>query len=227
MTGQDRYDEVGSGTISRVAVAVYWFAMIEVLLVVTAAPGLVMLTLLDRHPSNIPLVGVACLPLGPSLAAAVFAWRTFLREKDLSPARHFWRGYRLNVLDVLRIWVPAVVVLTILWMNLTYSGALGLPMVLVLVTALVALGVLLWSMHALVITALFAFRARDVARIAGHYLLGKVRVTLGAASLVVLAGGVVAFTSDWVLALLASLFSLLVLRNGLPMVEEVQERFVA
>ena len=56
--------------------------------------------LLDRDPSNAALVAALCVPVGPALSAALFAWRVFRDDRDLAPARHFWRGYRLNAVDV-------------------------------------------------------------------------------------------------------------------------------
>jgi hypothetical protein len=43
----------------------------------------------------------------------------------------------------------------------------------------------------------------------------------------VLAGGVVVLTSDWVLALLGSLFTLLLLHGARPMVADVEENHTA
>ena len=110
----------------------------------------------------------------------------FGRDRDLSPARHFWRGYRLDVLDVLRWWVPTLGILGIIAVNLTHLGAAGLPPVLGVALGAVALLVVLWSGHALVLSALFSFRTRDVARLGAYFVAGKPLVTLGFVSILVL-----------------------------------------
>ena len=60
----------------------------------------------------------------------------------------------------------------------------------------VALLVVLWSGHALVLSALFSFRTRDVARLGAYFLAGKPLVTLGFVSVLVLTAAL-AYVSDW------------------------------
>ena len=58
------------GPLSRASNAVYWAVAIEVLWLLTAAPGLVPALFLEQHPSNIPLFALCALPLGPATADA-------------------------------------------------------------------------------------------------------------------------------------------------------------
>ena len=219
-------DEIGTGLLPRSSAAVYWFLVVEVLLLVTSAPGLLLLQVLDRDASNVPLFALACLPFGPSVAAALFAWRVFARDRDLSPARHFWRGYRLDALDVLRWWVPTLVLLAIVAVNLTHLSDAGFPPALGVVLGAIAVMVVLWSGHALVLSALFAFRTRDVARLGAYFVAAKPLVTLGFASVLVLAAGV-AYLSDWLLVLLAAPLTYVYARTAAPVVAVAQERFTA
>ncbi|WP_186814768.1 DUF624 domain-containing protein [Cellulomonas terrae] len=219
-------DELGTGALSRWSAVVYWFLVVEGMILLTSAPGLVLLTLLDRDVSNVPLVALACVPFGPSVAAALFAWRVFARDRDLSPARHFWRGYRLDVLDVLRWWVPTLAVLAIIAVNLTHLGATGLPPVLGVALGAVALLVVLWSGHALVLSALFSFRTRDVARLGAYFVAGKPLVTLGFVSVLVLTAALT-YASDWLLVLLAAPLTYLYARTAAPMVAAAEAQFTA
>ncbi|WP_426592561.1 DUF624 domain-containing protein [Cellulomonas sp. McL0617] len=221
---EERYSEVGPGPLSRWSATVYWVLVIEALVVLTSLPGLVGLLFLGGSASNVPLVMLCLLPVGPSLAAAVFAWRDFLAQgrpgRDLTPARHFLRGYRLNWLDVLRWWVPTLVVLAILSVNAVHAGG-------VFATAALVLGVALltWAGNALVLSAVFAFRTRDVARLAAYYLAAKPVAGLGVLALLVVAGGLAVLTSDWLVVLLASLLVLLLVRNAQPVIADATDRF--
>lgn len=217
-------DEIGSGALSRWSAVVYWFVAVGGMLFLTSLPGLVVLALVDRDRSNVPLVALACIPFGPSVAAALFAWRVFHRDRDLQPARHFWRGYRLDLLDVLRWWVPTVAVLGVVAVNLAHLDAAGLPPVFGPVLLAVALGILVWAGHALVLSALFSFRTRDVARLAGYFVAAKPLVTLGFLSILVLSVAI-AYVSDWFLVLLASPLTFLYARTAAPMAAAAQERF--
>ncbi|WP_315093695.1 DUF624 domain-containing protein [uncultured Cellulomonas sp.] len=217
-------DEIGVGFLPRWSAIVYWFLVVEAMLVLTALPGLVLLQLLERDASNLPLVALACVPFGPSVAAALFAWRVFARDRDLSPARHFWRGYRLDALDVLRWWVPTLAVLAVVAVNLTHLGSAGLPPALGVALGAVALLVALWSAHALVLSALFSFRTRDVARLGAYFLAAKPLVTLGFASVLVLTAAA-AYVTDWLLVLLAAPLTYLYARTAAPVVAVAEARF--
>lgn len=227
VTAREQPGEIGTGVLARASATVYWFVALEALLLLTAAPGLLVLPFLARDASNLPLVALALVPLGPALSAALFALRAYRREQDLRPARHFWRGYRLNWLDVLRFWVPFLLVMTVLATNLAHLDAVPGGPVLGPLLGLLTLGLVLWCAHMLVLVSLFSFRTRDAARLAAFFVARRPGVTLGAASLGVLTTGLVLFGSDWVVALLASVLVGLLLRNAGPLVADVEERFVA
>jgi uncharacterized membrane protein len=225
--GREAYSEPGDGALGRVTGVIYWYLIVTLLQALTASPGLVALMLLDRSSANAPLAMLCILPIGPALSAALFALRDRDRAEDLSPARSYWRGYRNNVVDVLRLWVPAMLVLAIIALGLVNLDAAGMPAGYGAVLAVIGVLVVLWSLHALVIASLFSFRARDTARLAAHYLGRLPLVTLGVASLLVLAGAVVVLTFDVVLALLGGLWAGLLLNNARRLVQDVQDQFVA
>ncbi|AVT28251.1 hypothetical protein C6361_00640 [Plantactinospora sp. BC1] len=218
----------GTGPLSRAMALVYSLLVVELLLVLTTLPGLVPLFLLDRHVSNLPLVALCALPLGPAVSAALYALRHHRPDlTELTPATLFWRGYRANVRGVLAIWVPWLAWLTIVALNLSYFGAAGVPGWWRVPLLLVALGVTLWGVHALVITSLFSFRVRDVARLAMHFLGHTPGVTLGNLCLLVVMAGVVWVTSEAVLGLLGSVLTLALLRNCRPLIAKVEKEFTA
>ena len=222
--------EIGTGPLSRWSAAVYWAVMIELLVVLTMLPGVVAILLLDRSASNTPLVALCFVPAGPALSAAVYAWRDYLAatsaQRDLAPARHFWRGYRLNWLDVLRWWVPTLAVLALLGVNVQHAGStVGQPWA--FASLVIATGVLVWAITALVLTSLLAFRTRDVVRLAVYYVGAKPVMTLGNLAVVLVGTAIALLVSDRLLLLLASLVVAYLVRNGESMVEDATARFVA
>lgn len=227
VTAREQPGEIGTGVLARGSATLYWYVVVELLLVATSAPGLVALPLLARDASNLPLVALALVPVGPAVSAALFALRAYRRDADLQPARHFWRGYRLNWLDVLRFWVPFLAAMVVLATNLTHLDAVPGGPVLGPLLAVLTLALVLWCAHMTVLVSLFSFRTRDAARLAGWFLARRPGVTLGAASLGVLATGIVLLGSDWVLVLLGSVLVGLLLRNAGPLVADVEERFTA
>lgn len=219
--------EFGDGPLGRAANAIYWYLVVELLLVLTSLPGWVALVLLDRSAGNFPFVVLCLLPLGPAASAALFALRDRAGAEALNPASSFWRGYRLNWADVLRVWTPALVALGVVGFSLANLGATGVPGWYAPVLFVIGAGLLLWTVNVLVIVSFFGFRARDSARLAAYYLAARPLVTLGTLSLLVLAGGVVVLTTEAVFGLLAAVWLGLVLRNARPLLSDVEERFTA
>lgn len=217
--------DFGNGPLGRFTGGVYWFLVVAVMLLVAALPTVVLLLLLDRSPGNAPFLALAAIPLGPALSAALYATRDRGRSESLTPARSFWHGYRLNWADVLRLWVPALVVLGIEGWTLANAGAAGISGLHAVVLLVVAVVVLLWALHAVAIASFFSFRARDVARLAVYYLFRLPLVTLGVVSLLIVAVGVTWYASDVGLAVVSSVWVWFWYRNVRPMLDDVEERF--
>ncbi|MBE3011965.1 hypothetical protein IL992_22595 [Microbispora sp. NEAU-D428] len=216
----------GQGPLSRASALVYTLLVVELLVLATTVPGLAGLVLLDRDAANVPLAAACALPAGPALSAALYALHhRRLDLTDLHPATAFWRGYRMNVRGVVKLWIPWLVWLTVLGSTLANFGAAGVPGWWAILLVLIALAAALWGANALVITSLFAFRARDVARLAAYFLFSSPRVALANACLLVVAAGVTVVATEAALALLASVFASALLLNSRPVIKEVTERF--
>ncbi|MET8203998.1 YesL family protein [Micromonospora taraxaci] len=216
----------GDGPLSRITSRVYILLVVELLLLLTTVPGLLPLLVLGRDPSNLPLAALFLVPVGPAVSAALYTMRHQRTDlTDLRPAALFWRGYRTNVSGVLRVWVPTLVWLTVLAMNLAYRDAVGLASWWSVPLVLLAVAVTLCAANALVITSLFDFRTRDVLRLAVHFLVRTPGVTVGTALLLAAATGVTAVFSEAVLAMLGSVLVLALLRVGDPMVDLIRKEF--
>ncbi|MFC8034273.1 hypothetical protein ACFUVU_15850 [Streptomyces griseoincarnatus] len=223
-----RADAFGTGPLSRAAALIHTLVTVEALLLLTASPGLAGLFLLAPEPANLPLAALCLLPLGPSAAAALYALHH--RSGDLTelrPARAFLRGWRLGAGPALKLWAPLLAWLTVIAFTLTHFPATGLPGWWASLLAVTGVGSLLWGAHALVLTALFAFRARDTARLAAYFLAKRPRATLGALSLLILTAAGTALLTEALPALLSAPLLLSLLHAGRPVIEETREHFTA
>jgi uncharacterized membrane protein YesL len=220
--------QFGEGPLARASALIYTLLVVEVLLLITTAPGLVALVLLDRDASNIPLAAACAVPFGPALSAALYALRHRGRDlADLRPGAAFWRGYRLNVRGALLVWVPWLAWLMIVAVNLSHLAAAGVPVWWAVLLALVAAAATLAEVNALVITSLFSFRAPDVVRLAVSHLVRTPGVTLATACLLVVAAGVTVAASELVLGLLGSVLAAALLRTSGPMIAAIRREFTA
>jgi uncharacterized membrane protein YesL len=222
-----RARQFGDGVLFRFTNHVYWLMATEFFLVIASLPVVVALLFLDRDSSNAILYALAGASLGPALAAALHCVRKILRENDLNPTRDFLRGYRLNVVDTLKFWVPAMAVLTILvldsgFLQTKVSAADAALRAALLVVALLGA---LWVMNMMVISTSFTFRLRDLARLSVFYLGKSPRTTLGNLATLFLAAVLLLYTSEWVLLLCGSLFVFLFALNTADLVTQVEARF--
>lgn len=227
MSRPDTLDEIGSGPLSRGAAVILWVVAITVLTAVLGGAPLSLVPFLAGDASNAWVVGLLLVPMGPALAAAMFAWRRFVAERDLQPVRHWLRGYRLNLADVLRWWVPYVAALSVVGFTLGNLDAAGVPVGYGVALVVVAAGLTLWAALALALSSRLSLRTRDVARLAAYYLAARPLVTLGLVSLLVLCAGIVWAASDWVLVLLSGPLAFALTTTTEPVVRDATERFTA
>lgn len=213
-------------TFARLTEGLYWCVVLGVLLVLATLPTLVLWMLLAQAASNLPLYLASAVCVPPALAAALFAWRTQAEDPDPVPARVFWRGYRLNLLDSLQITVPGVVVLTVLATNITFGEAVGtgaLSLAFVVLAGMVALV----TVRALSIVSAFSFRFRDVLRLTVFTLLMMPLRTLALVSLGVLTAGISVLVGDYTVVLLASVLTFVLYQSERPVLARLRADFVA
>jgi hypothetical protein len=220
--------QFGEGPLARATAPIYSFLVLDLLLLATTLPTLIALVVLERDASNAPLAIACALPVGPALSAALYALRHRSRDlTDLRPAAAFWRGYKMNVGGVLRLWVPYLAGMALIAENLTHAQAAAVPGWWRTALVVIAVAATLWMINTLIITSLFAFRAVDVARLAA-YFLGRTRgATLGNLGLLIAAGAVVEVFSEAVLALFAVLFAAALLHVCAPLTDQVEKDFTA
>jgi len=220
--------EFGGGPLAKISALVYTLLVTEGLFLLTTAPALVLLLLLDRSSSNLPLDALCLVPVGPAASAVLFALRRRQSDLgDLTPAKSFWRGYKLNAVGALKVFIPWLLVMTMVSMTLAHRSAGHLPGWWVALLFGIALVATLWLVNALVITSLFAFRTVDVARLATWFLGRTPMVAIGNAGLLVIAALVTAYGTEALMALLVSVLCIALLGNSAKMIVLVKKDFIA
>ena len=216
---------VATGPLSQLAQAVYQHAALAVCLALGCAPTVVLVSSLSATPGNAAFFVLAQLPVAPVLAAGLWAVRAWRDDPEQGPFVLVGHGLRRSVGDVLRWWVPTVLVATVLAVDVWASGSVPAAQALRPVALVLAGLLVLWSGHMLVVTTFFTFRTRDAARVAAVMLLAQWRVTLAHVSLLVVAVGVTAFGSDALLALSAWALVSMLEAVSRPVVTDTRERF--
>ena len=215
------------GVAGRATSTLYRLLVVGLLLAISVTPTVVLLFLIAPDPSNVPLAVGSAVFVGPALSAAFFALGAKARDDGLTPAPAFVKGYRMNLGDVLKIWVPGLLALAVLSWTTVNIAVAGVPVWWAGILIGLAVILLLWMVQATVIASFFSFRGRDTARLALYFLGRLPRVTLAVVSAVVLAGAVVFLTTPAVLAVFGVLLVALLLHWEKPLLAEVRLRFVA
>jgi uncharacterized membrane protein YesL len=219
--------EVGGSAFAQVTTSILWFMMLTGLIIVASLPGFILGLFLAPTPGNLPLAFACLLFVGPAASAALFAWRRRdLDGPDLVPGGHFWRGYRLNVADVLKWWVPYLLLLATMTFVSVNIQASGWPPELVWVFVVIAAILTLVAGHMIVITSLFSFRTRDTARLSLLFLFKHWRTTLADACLLVGMGLLTRWPGEWAVAIFSSVFALWWLRLARAEIEDATANFV-
>lgn len=205
---------------------VYWFVVIDVLLVLACAPTVLIWGLLTPDASRVMLLVLATLPVSPAVSAAQHAWRARSTDGDLIPASRFLRGYRATVVDSLKLALPATAILAVLSANISYGKIIGTAS---LSSAFLILGVLVLLVlaRALTIVSQFNFRFVDVLRLAVFTLFAKPLSTLALLSLGVLAVGLTFTVGGFALLLTGSLLTFALWNSERPVARLLTERFVS
>ncbi|MDP9794871.1 putative small integral membrane protein [Catenuloplanes nepalensis] len=228
--------------LARAAALVHRLLAVGAWTLVACSPTVAAGLALGGDVTNVPLLGVAALPVGPAVAAALSALAAHRPDlADLHPAADFRRGYRLVFGRAVRLWAPFLALLTIVAINLTHLDVAGVPGWWAVPLALIGVTACLWVAVALTLVALSpgpvpadaaepvpadaaepvpagaAEPASVIARRAARLLMARPGVTLAVAWLLVVAAGVTLAWSEAALLIAAPLllFALLeIVRRG-------------
>ena len=211
----------GQGALSKFTAFLYWHLIVLALMCVASLPVVALFFFLARVPGNLALVPLILILYGPVLSAGLFALRDRTRVDELAPLKSFLKGLRLGLVDSLKAWAPPMVFLAVLVGGLVVSGG-GILFGLLVMIGVIAV---LWGLNALTIATFFSFRWIDIARLAVYYLGRRWIGTIGLLALLVVATGVVYFTTEAVLWLFGGVFAAFLWATVQPMVADIRERF--
>lgn len=215
------------GSLQRFAERTYALMVLGAWFIVVSLPFWLSLVLLVPDVSNAVLFAACALSLGPALTGALYGVRR-LDQAD-APGRLYLRGLHQGWRQSLALAAPVVLIAAILGVNVAVlsrqPGGVGFGWT-VAFGAVALLGVP-WAWLSQAIAAHYAFRTRDVARLAASYVLIRPLVSLGLLALTAALAILVAWTFDWLLAFTGSLVALAVTALARPVFAHLDRTFVA
>jgi uncharacterized membrane protein YesL len=217
----------GEGLLFGVTNHIYALFMTNIYFVLSNIICLFFFMTLEPTFSNISIYFLALIPTGPAITALFYSIGKLIREKELSPLHDFIHGYRINFKDTMKYWLPLLLVLYILIVDLQYFNST--PSIINSVLSIVFLiGIILTiviSMSAFLIIAGFKFRFKDLWKLSVYYSFIKVKITFGNISIVIITLFLISVTSKFLLLFIASLICYAFLLNSKGLLEDIQLKF--
>ncbi|KAB8130999.1 DUF624 domain-containing protein [Gracilibacillus oryzae] len=207
---------------------VYWLMILNVLFIASNILFFIAFITLIPSVSNAIFYFIASIPTGPAIAALCHALSKLVREKEVAPVADFIHAYRNNFKDVLKVWLPILIVAFILVIDIQYFNQNPTLFYQILngifLVALLILSV--FTFYALIITSHYQFRIRDVYRLSVYYIFMRFKITSGNICIVFLTLVLMFFTSDFIIFLLFSVIAWLLMANTQGIIEDVKLNFV-
>lgn len=126
---------------------VFWFFILNLFFMILNIPMVSFLTFvgISKISTYLPLFLLCLIPVGPSFATLLYCMGKLIRNKDLNIIGDFIKGLKLNFKQSLLIWFFELILIFILYSNITFfsnmnNGTIiscifiGLSLILVLVT---------------------------------------------------------------------------------------------
>lgn len=213
-----------AGAFGTLTQGLMWLLVVQAALLVTLLPTAMAFLFLERHPSNIVLYALFAIPVGPAIQAALYALRRGDSEGHARPWSRYWEGFRLGWRQSLVIWLPAVVLACLTFINAAYGPSADVASALVIMGLILTGVAVVWSVAALTVISTFSFRTKDLPRVALFGMGSRPLSTIGVLATIFLAAVLVLLTFDAVLLLLASLFCYGLLMTVRPMHAVIREK---
>jgi len=219
--------DFGEGILFSLTNHIYWLLMTNIYFVISNAIFLFFFMTLEPTFSNITIYFLALTLTGPSLSALFYSIGKLIREKELSPLRDFLHGYKINFKDTMKFWLPLLLVLYILFIDLQYfnSNPSVTHHILSVIFFIGILITMIIMMNSFLINAGFKFRLKDICKLSIYYSFKKVKVTFGNIGIIIISLFLTTITSNFFIVFMASVICYVFLLNSRDLLEDIKLNF--
>ena len=218
----------GEGILYTITNHIYALLMTNIYFVLTNIICLFFFMSLEPAFSNITLYFLALIPTGPAISALIYSLRKLIREKELSPLKDFFHGYKINFKDTMKFWLPLLLLLYILIVDLYYFNSNPSSIIHTSLSIVFLIGILFTvviAMNGFLILSGYKFRFKDIWKLSVFYSFTKIKITFGNISIVIITLFLLSVTSHYLLLFIGSLICYLFLLNSKGLFEDIQVNF--
>jgi len=134
-------------------------------------------TFVEIRSAGILILFITLLPIGPSIGALLYSMGKLVREKEISPTRDFFQGYKKNFKISLLFWLAQLLMLTVLITNL-HQNELELHAILAIFFFILIFFLFLVSCYGFAILSRFEMKLKDLYVLSIYYIFKYWKRTL-------------------------------------------------
>ncbi len=206
---------------------VSWFFIITIWFSLHFIPLLFFFLFAETSMANIVWYLIGSIPLGPAIGALVAATIRVIETDDFSePRRDFFRYYRKNFGDSLKLWLPYLILSYLGFVNMNYyfnilEGGWVFGYLFVFLMVLLTL----YLIPLFLIQMKFEFRYKDLLKLGLYYFVTRFQLTIGNLLVGFILAVLMVYVSEWLLFVLPALVSYFIVLYNYRILKHVKENF--
>lgn len=225
----DNGNDIGNNRLYKISENISWFFLTTLWFNLSFIPLFIFFFFVEATLANVVWYLIGMIPLGPAIGALLGSTINVIEEDDFSePGRDFRRFYKMNFLDSLKVWVPYLVLLYVISVNINYYFNIvsGQLVVLGYVFALFAIILTLYMIPVLMIQTKFSFRYKDMLKLAAYYFFTKLKLSFGNLFIMFIVTFLLLMISEWILLAIPALLAYIWMLYNYSIVKNVKNNFV-
>lgn len=178
--------------------------------------------------ANISIVFlVTLIPIGPAVTALCASMGKIIREKDINITRYYFRSYKLNFKQSLKLWCIELSILFISYIDLKVASNQSHLSNFTILFIIVCIFVVAVGTFVFPIVSRFDFKIIDVLKVSFLYSIKKIHVTI-MNMIIIFIGFYLIYTLPGLLVLcLSSIICFLIMINNKSIINEIEENIIS
>lgn len=222
-------DDFGNGRLYKLTQNISWFFITTLWFVLHQIPLFFFFLFVEPTLYNVVWYLIGVIPLGPAIAALLGSTFYVIEEDDFSePTKDFWKYYKKNFFDSLKIWLPYLVLLYLFSVNINYHFNIqggGGPL-LGWIFLILTLVITLYLIPVFFINTKFEFRYVDLLKLGGYYFFIKLKLTFGNFFIIFIVAALLFMTTEWLLLAIPAVLSYFWTLYNYSIIRDVKENFI-
>lgn len=222
-------DTFGDGRLYKGMQVISWFFLTTLAFNLSQLALFAIFLFVEPSLTNIVWYLLGLIPVGPALAALYAACIYTIEYRDYSePLKLYWRLFKANFLDSLKIWLPFLLLIYLFSVNINYytnySTVFGQPFSWVFI--IFTLVLLLYMNVLLMISTKYQFNFKSLLKLGFYYLFTRLALSTGTLFYLFIIGFLLLKVSQWLLLFMPVVMIYLVVLYNFRILNDIKENFI-